>query len=157
MYWKNWPPFMKRLDLLGMHGALWVLNGKTLLHYGFEQRQHSPSPLTLTYHLLKFASPQSLKIGKTGWMQNWWGLMHSPPAESFRKVFTNYLKGLPLTTMETGGTVMTEIWCCPGKMGILGLLLCLYWQLEYSGAGLYWEGNVKHVESIFNAILTSNM
>ena len=78
--------------------------------------------------------------------------MHSPPVESFRKVFTDYLKGLPLTTMETGGTVMTEIWCCPGKMGILGLLLCLYWQLEYSGAGLYWEGNVKHVESIFNAI-----
>ena len=80
-----------------------------------------------------------------------------PPAESFRKVFNNYQKGLPLTTMESGGTVMTEIWCHPGKMGILGLLLCLYWQLEYSGAVLDWEGNVKRMELIFNAILKSNV
>ena len=62
----NWPPFVKRSDLLGMHGTLWVLYGKTLLHYGFKQRQHSPSPLAPTYHLLKFTSPESLKIGKTG-------------------------------------------------------------------------------------------
>ena len=41
----------------------------------------------------------------------------------------------------------------PGKTGILGLLLCLYWQAEYSGGGNDWKANIKRVESIFSAIL----
>ena len=48
---------------------------------------------------------------------------------------------------------MTEIWCCLGKTGILGLILCLYWQAEHSGAGNDWIENMKRVEGIFNAIL----
>ena len=78
------------------------------------------------------------------------------PAESFGQVFTEYLKGLPSFTMNNGGTVMTQIWCRPGRTGIVGLLLCLYWQSTYSGAGNDYEDNLKRVESIFQAILTSN-
>jgi len=75
------------------------------------------------------------------------------PAESFGHVITNYLNGLPPTTLTIGGMVMTEIWCRPGKTGILGLILCLYWQAEHSGAGNDWIENMKRVEGIFNAIL----
>jgi hypothetical protein len=75
------------------------------------------------------------------------------PAESFGHVITNYLNRLPSTTLTIGGTVMTEIWCRPGKTGILGLILCLYWQAEHSGAGNNWMKNMKCVEGIFNAIL----
>ena len=74
------------------------------------------------------------------------------PAESFGKAFTGYLKGLPSGTMKNNGTVMTEIWCRPGKTGIIGLLLCLNWQAVYSGAGNDWTQNMRRVESIFNAI-----
>ena len=75
------------------------------------------------------------------------------PADSFGQVFTGYLNGLPSTAFDIGGTVMTEIWCRPGKTGILGLLLCLYWQAEYSGGGNAWKSNIKRIEGIFNAIL----
>jgi hypothetical protein len=56
-------------------------------------------------------------------------------AESFRKVFTDYLKSLPSTTLKAGGTVGMPMWCRPGKTGVPGLLLCLYWQAEYAGVG----------------------
>jgi hypothetical protein len=75
------------------------------------------------------------------------------PAEEFGQVFTKYLNELPSSTMAIKGTVMTEVWCRPGKTGIIGLLLCLYWQAEYSGAGNDWKANSKRVEYIFNAIL----
>jgi hypothetical protein len=75
------------------------------------------------------------------------------PSESFGKTFTNYLRGLPSGAMEGGGTVMANIWCRPGKTGILGLLLCLYWQGEYSGAGNDWKANIRCIEGIFHAIL----
>ena len=75
------------------------------------------------------------------------------PSESFGKTFTDYLRQLPPGTAEVGGTVMENIWCRSGKTGILGLLLCIYWQAEYSGAGTDWESNVEYVENIFNAIL----
>jgi hypothetical protein len=74
------------------------------------------------------------------------------PLESFGKSFTVYLKSLPSTTFTTNGTVMTEIWCRPGKTGIIGLLLCLNWQAVFSGAGNDWKKNMKRVEDIFNAI-----
>jgi len=75
------------------------------------------------------------------------------PADTFGQVFTEYLNGLPETTRTNGGTIMSEVWCRPGRTGILGLLLCLYWQAEYSGAGNDWKVNLKVVEDIFNAIL----
>jgi hypothetical protein len=75
------------------------------------------------------------------------------PSESFGKTFTDYLKQLPSDTAQVGGTVMDHIWCRPGKTGILGLLLCIYWQAEHSGAGNDWESNIQYVEGIFNAIL----
>ena len=75
------------------------------------------------------------------------------PAEIFGTVFTDYLNKLPSSTMAIGGTVMTEIWCRPGKTGIIGLLLCLYWQAECSGAGNDWKANITRVRYIFNAIL----
>ena len=75
------------------------------------------------------------------------------PADTFRKVLTDYLSGLPSTALKVGGTVMTQVWCRPGKTGIIGLLLCLYWQAEYSGAGRDWKANVQRIECIFNAIL----
>ena len=37
------------------------------------------------------------------------------PDESFRKSFTQYLKGLQLTTLDSGSTVMSTLWCHPGK------------------------------------------
>ena len=49
---------------------------------------------------------------------------------------------------------MQQVWCRSGKTGILGLLLCLYWQAEYCGTGHAWKGNIKAVEQIFNAILS---
>ena len=76
-----------------------------------------------------------------------------PPSDTFGKVLTDYLNGLPSTASDIGGTVMAAIWCRPGKTSILGLLLCLYWQAEYSGGGKDLQANMKHVEGIFNAIL----
>jgi hypothetical protein len=75
------------------------------------------------------------------------------PSESFGKAFTNYLNGLPSGAVAIGGTVMDHIWCRPGKTGILGLILCLYWQGEYSGTGNKWNTNIQCVKGIFNAIL----
>jgi hypothetical protein len=75
------------------------------------------------------------------------------PAQAFGVLFTEYLNGLPSSTMAIQGTVMTEIWCRPGKTGIIGLLLCLYWQAESSGAGNDWKANIARVRYIFNAIL----
>ena len=75
------------------------------------------------------------------------------PADSFGKVFTDYLKSLPSTALKAGGTVEAEVWCRPGKTGVLGLLLCLYWQAEYAGIGNDWKGNLKLVEDILNAVL----
>jgi hypothetical protein len=75
------------------------------------------------------------------------------PSELFGTAFTNYLSRLPSHAVDIGSTVMSNIWCRPGKTGILGLLVCLYWQAEYSGAGNAWELNRQRVEGIFNAIL----
>ena len=75
------------------------------------------------------------------------------PLDKFSKVLTDYFNGLPLTVSDIGGTVMVAIWCRPGKTGILGLMLCLYWQAEYSGSGNDWQANMKRVEGIFSVIL----
>ena len=77
------------------------------------------------------------------------------PLDTFRQVLTDYLAGLPSSTSEVGGSVMKQVWCQPGKMGIFDLLPCLYWQAEYAGAGNDWDKNLKCVENIFNAILSN--
>ena len=111
------------------------------------------SDLTFT-QIRKSAIPEHWKE----WMNS--KLMNSdatPPVDTFGNVFTEYLNGLQLTAKESTNTVMSAIWCRSGKTGILGLLLCLYWQAEYSGARRDWESNMKCVESIFNTILTSHL
>jgi hypothetical protein len=75
------------------------------------------------------------------------------PLESFGKVFTAYLHSLPSGTDTISGTVMDQTWSQPGRTGVIGLILCLYWQAVYSGAGKDWLANIKLIERIFNAIL----
>jgi hypothetical protein len=75
------------------------------------------------------------------------------PSEAFGKVFTEYLRGLPASTHAIGGTVMDQAWSRSGRTGVIGLVLCLYWQAVYSGAGKDWHTNFKLIECIFNAIL----
>ena len=78
--------------------------------------------------------------------KDWMNVKHlkmdtQTPSDTFGQVLTNYLVGLPSSTGEVGGSVMKQVWCWPGKMGIFGLLLCLYWQVEYEGAGNDWDKN----------------
>jgi len=75
------------------------------------------------------------------------------PSESFGKTFTTYLSRYSSNPEDMAGTIMSNTWCRPGKTGILGLLVCLYWQAEYCGAGNDWETNRERVEGILNAIL----
>lgn len=58
------------------------------------------------------------------------------PSETFGPIFTRYLKGLPTSIRISGGTVMEQEWCRSGKTRVIGLLLCLFWQVEYSGVGV---------------------
>jgi hypothetical protein len=74
-------------------------------------------------------------------------------SDTFGQVLSDYFCRLPSHVSRVGGTVMDQAWCHPGRTGILRLLLCLYWQAEYSGTGPDWDSNIKHVENIFNAIL----
>lgn len=75
------------------------------------------------------------------------------PPESFGNAFTTYLKQLPWDTMTKGDAVLDQIWCRPGKTGIIVFLVGLYWQSEYSGAGNAWSDNMTLVNRIFHAIL----
>ena len=75
-------------------------------------------------------------------------------SKSFRQILTNYLAALPSSTLKSRGIVMDQIWCCLGKTSIFSLLVCLYWQVEYSGAGHDWNKNLKCMWNIFNAILS---
>ena len=91
--------------------------------------------------------------------KDWMNVKHlkmdaQTPLDTFRQVLTDYLASLPSSTGKVGGSIMKQVWCRPGKMGIFGLLLCLYWQAEYAGAGNDWDKNLKCVENIFNAILS---
>jgi hypothetical protein len=55
--------------------------------------------------------------------------------------------------MTKGDAVLDQIWCRPGKTGIIVFLVGLYWQSEYSGAGNAWSDNMTLVNRIFHAIL----
>ena len=134
-------------------GSPWERNGILSLLCGFGLKVHSKSGHTN----LSFTEIRKASISEE--LQEWMNvkLMKTDmklPSDKFGKVLTGYLNGLPSTTSDIGGMVMVAIWCRPGKTGILGLLLCLYWQAEYSGGGKDWQANMKRVEGIFNAILT---
>ena len=134
-------------------GDRWQALCKLWLHAEAILESSTRSNLTFT-QIRKSAIPEDWKE----WMNS--KLMNSdatPPADTFGNVFTEYLNGLQLTAKESTNTVMSAIWCHSRKTGILGLLLCLYWQAGYSGAGRDWESNMKCVESIFNTILTSHL
>jgi hypothetical protein len=75
------------------------------------------------------------------------------PSEAFGNVFTEYLRTLPASTHAIDGTVMDQPWSRSGRTGVIGLVLCLYWQAVYSGAGTDWHANFELMERIFNAIL----
>ena len=92
--------------------ALW-LRAETVLS------QSSHSNLSFT-QICKSTIPEDWKNWKNSKLM--WTNAQTP-VESFRKVFTEYLKGLPPTTIQCGGTVMVQIWCRPGQTGIIGLLL----------------------------------
>jgi hypothetical protein len=77
------------------------------------------------------------------------------PGEEFGNEFTDYLVGLPWTSLATGNGIMDEMWCRPGRTGTIVLLVGLYWQALYSGAGKKWASNLERVETIFRAILNA--
>jgi len=79
----------------------------------------------------------------------------TPPGESFGNDFTNFLGNLPWSSITKGDGILQQVWCCPGKTGIVFLLVGLHWQAVYSGAGKKWERNVKLVDNIFRTILTA--
>ena len=76
------------------------------------------------------------------------------PADSFGRIFTQYLNGLLTGVLKPGGIVMQQMWCRPGKTGTLGLLLCLFWQAQYSGVETEWNNNINSVKQILNAIIS---
>lgn len=49
---------------------------------------------------------------------------------------------------------MEQEWCWSGKTRVIGLLLCLFWQVEYSCVRPEWNRNIKTVQSIFNTIIS---
>ena len=131
-------------------GARWQALAQLWLHAEAALAKSAHSDLSFT-QIHKSAIPEDWKDWMNAKLMN---IDARPPAESFIKAFTNYLKGLNFTMADQGITVMSTLWCHPGKTGIVGLLLCLHWQAEYSGAGHDWDTNIKCVEAIFNTILT---
>lgn len=79
----------------------------------------------------------------------------SRPGEQFGNEFTSYLVELPWSSLTNGNAIMDEVWCRPGKTGTIVLLVGLYWQALYSGAGKKWESNLQRVETIFHSILNA--
>jgi hypothetical protein len=77
------------------------------------------------------------------------------PKEDFGKAFTQYLQQLPWTNITNGDGVLDQVWCRPGRTGILVLLVGLHWQADYSGGGKMWKENMKRVDTIFQAILNA--
>jgi hypothetical protein len=85
-------------------------------------------------------------------------IMHvdcSRPGEPFGNEFTNYLVGLPWSSLADSNSIMDEIWCHPGRTGIIVLLVGLYWQALYSRSKKKWASNLEWVETIFHAILNA--
>lgn len=79
----------------------------------------------------------------------------TPPGESFGNDYTSFLGNLPWSTMTKEDGILEQVWCRPGKTGIVSLLVGLHWQAVYSGAGKKWERNVKLVGNIFTTIISA--
>lgn len=96
------------------------------------------------------------KIHKSNIPQAWkdWMSCKIMKVDATWPMFTHYLKGLPASVCKSGGMVMEQEWCWSGKTGVIGLLLCLFWQAEYSGVRPEWNHNIKTVQSILNAIIS---
>lgn len=77
------------------------------------------------------------------------------PGEPFGNAFTDYLVGLPWTSFTNDNAIMDEVWCRPGRTGTIVLLVGLYWQALYSGAGKKWASNLERVETVFRTILNA--
>ena len=76
-----------------------------------------------------------------------------PSGDGFRKIWMEFLRALPIAKWKKDKTILEEMWCRPGKTGIIVFVLGLYWQAEYSGAGHDWKQNLKCVGEIFDLIL----
>jgi hypothetical protein len=73
--------------------------------------------------------------------------------DRFGQMLLDYLHGLPSSVFSIGGTVISQVWYCPGRTGIPRLLLCLYWHTKYSGTRPDWNANMKCIKQIYNAIV----
>ena len=131
--------FVMRLAYLVSLGTPWEPVGKPSQLNGFVPRPHLQSQATRNLHSMRYASPTFRRAGRTGCGQRYSGLTPNQHRRCLERT--------------SPSTVMSEVWAHPGKTGVIGLLLCLYWQAEYSGAGNDWNDNVKCIDSIFDAIL----
>jgi hypothetical protein len=73
----------------------------------------------------------------------------------FQHEFTDYLVSLPWAALTDGDAILDEVWCRPGRTGIVVFLVGLYWQALDSAIGTEWHSNIKHVEMLFEAILAA--
>ena len=76
------------------------------------------------------------------------------PRSDFGKIWTKFLTGVALSASKGKRNILNEMWCRPGKTGIVMFLLGTYWQAEYSGSGKDWFANVERIDTIFNVILS---
>lgn len=122
---------IKRSDSQASHGKPWVqspwlCSGFILTLYSLDL----PEPTFPRRKSIKLSIPDVWKQ----WMFTKAMKTDAPcSSEAFRKVFTDYLHGLPASTHKIRGTVMDQAWSHLGWTGIIGLVLCLYWQVVYSG------------------------
>ena len=73
--------------------------------------------------------------------------------EDFECKITDYLLKLPWETITHGDGILEQVWCHPGRTGIIIFLLGLYWQADSLNVGMAWQENLQRVETIFWAIL----
>jgi hypothetical protein len=76
------------------------------------------------------------------------------PDSGFGKVWTDFLKDLPVSKWAKTPSILQEQWCRPGKTGVVLFLLGIHWQAKYSATGNDWHRNVERIQQIFNIIFT---
>lgn len=143
---------------LGLLDPIWTSYGKewrslATLWLRAEAALSKTGRSDLTFKEIKdLAIPDGIK----DWMYS--KLMTQPahlPDDRFGKVWTAFLASLKINTFPDGDAILEEVWCRPGKTGIVSFILGLYWQAEYSGGGNDWQRNMGLVEDIFNKILSA--
>ena len=78
-----------------------------------------------------------------------------PRGDGFGAIWTSFLKSLPISEWKDNDGVLEQVWCRTGTTGIVFLVLGLFWQAEYSGAGKEWTSNMRRVHDIFECILSA--